>query len=681
MAGVVTLPDINELVVRTYEVGLQFRGENKKEQLSNRFFANEIVRKLQYKAYDLLTPDVVQRADLIVRDRPQLRGTRGTATIRKNLGKGYGSNLSQSSYLQLLAALKNQHQKEEKLKKFLKMLSNHPTELFEWLLFGRTPYIEKKLQYELYTTHKVASDMISSCRRKIDAVVPESLQLTTILAEPTHKDFKNFFSNILQKTRLDFQLDQAGKRLSTSTCTFKQFTYFNKLQLLCQHQQIIIPLIQDWIKEWNNPLPTTPRSRWKHLALFSRSIDRLVKDQLTPNRRYNQHAFRSVIRELLVAALRQYYQDGWTANQLVNDILDSKLIVSLPFIKQKKRYSKKLPIQLVMGYKYVIDREGTGEVLTQQAKTKGSFWIRIYPEGRKRLGVYADVLIHDKIKHFLENGATISSLVITTSTAPARKVQVQIIMDGRRWMFLSKTAIQEQILTFRKQNITLSEEIVRGLGLDINQLGDSMLAFSEPYLISKHLKKLIDRYNNLEQVLAEVGRQLTRKHLRYRHHPSVSSQKKWLKQQSELERIHDRRDRLLKTVHQQAQLTTAAVLIHSEVDLFSVEDLRLSAKHTRGALAKAILSLPDEPELTAIATMTANWISGRFLHLERVHPHYTSQALHLDCPSDPVGRIQRVSNNSALGKCSNCQLTLPIHIHAARVIRNRGHDQFSSRPD
>ena len=122
-------------------------------------------------------------------------------------------------------------------------------------------------------------------------------------------------------------------------------------------------------------------------------------------------------------------------------------------------------------------------------------------------------------------------------------------------------------------------------------------------------------------------------------------------------------------------------MIHSEVDLFSVEDLRLSAKHTRGALAKAILSLPDEPELTAIATMTANWITGRSLNLERVNPHYTSQALHLDCTTDPAGRIQRVSNNSELGKCSSCQLTIPIHNHAARVIRNRGHEQFTSRPD
>ena len=38
MAGTVTLPDVNELVVRTFEVGLQFRGETKKEQLNNRFF-------------------------------------------------------------------------------------------------------------------------------------------------------------------------------------------------------------------------------------------------------------------------------------------------------------------------------------------------------------------------------------------------------------------------------------------------------------------------------------------------------------------------------------------------------------------------------------------------------------------------------------------------------------------
>ena len=181
--------------------------------------------------------------------------------------------------------------------------------------------------------------------------------------------------------------------------------------------------------------------------------------------------------------------------------------------------------------------------------------------------------------------------------------------------------------------------------------------------------------------ITEASRQLTRKHIRFQHHPSNQSKNDWLKQQSELERIHERRERLLHSIHNRAQLETAVILIHSEVDLFSVEDLRLSAKHTRGALARAILSLPDEPELTAIATMTANWITNRSINLERVDPQYTSHALHLDCTIDPPGRIKRVSNNSELGKCSGCQATILIHIHAAQVIRNRGHDQFTSRPD
>lgn len=679
MAGAVTLPDVNEMVVRTFEVGLQFRGETKKELLDNRFFANEIVRKLQYKSYDLLTPHVVQQADQIVREHPRLGGTRATANIRKHLGKGYGSNISQSSYLKLLAALKNQHQKETKLKNFFNKLKNHPTQFFEWLLFGRTPYLEKQMQYELYTTHKFVSDMIYSCRRKIDASVPETLRLTTILAEPAYQEFKSVFDSTLDFKRQEFQLDQDGKRLTDSTCNSRQLTYFNKLQLLHKHQNIIIPLIQNWIREWNNPLPTTPTSRWKHLTLFSRSIDQLVKDQF--NKRYTKHAFRSVIRELLLTALRQYYQDGWTVNQLVSDILDSNLIVSLPFMKQKKRYHRKLPIQLVMGPNYVLDREGTGEVLTESARNKGSFWILIYPEGKKRLGVYVDVLIHDKIKYFLEQGATISSLIVTAGDAPARKVKVQIIMDGRRWMFLSKTAIQKQILDFTSQNIAISEEIVRGLGLDINQPGDYMMAFSEPYAQSALLNTLIHKYKKLELPIAEAGRQLTWKHIRFQHHSSNQSKNDWLKQQSELERIHKRRERLLRSIHNRAQLETAAIMIHSDVDLFSVEDLRLSAKHTRGALARAILSLPDEPELTAIATMTANWITDRSINLERVDPQYTSQALHLDCTIDPPGRIKRVSNNSELGNCSGCQTNILIHLHAAQVIRNRGHDQFTSRPD
>jgi len=334
-----------------------------------------------------------------------------------------------------------------------------------------------------------------------------------------------------------------------------------------------------------------------------------------------------------------------------------------------------------MGTKYVIEREGTGKVLTQQAREKGSFWIRIYAEGQKRLGVYVDVLIHDKIRHFLEQGANIASVIVSAGDAPTRKVKIRIVMDGRRWMFLSELEIKKQILTFTDQNIAISDEIDQGLGLDINQLGNSVLAFSEPYLQSKQLQTLITNYKKLEQPIAEAGRQLTQKHTRFCHHASNTNKKSWLKQLSELERLYARRKRLLKSIHQHSQLFTSAVLLHSRVSLFSVEDLRLSAKHTRGALAKAILSLPDEPELTAIATMTANWINGQTINLERVHPHYTSQAVHLDCLKHPAGKISRQSGNSELGKCSSCNKLVPIHYHAARVIRNRGCEQFTLHPD
>ena len=117
-----------------------------------------------------------------------------------------------------------------------------------------------------------------------------------------------------------------------------QYTFFKKIQLLHQHQHTLIPLFHDWIDEWNNPLPTTSNSRWKHLTKLSLSIDKLVKDQFKSNKRYLEHAFRSLIRELLMTAFRPYYQDEWTANQLVEDILDAKQLVALPFMKLKKRY-------------------------------------------------------------------------------------------------------------------------------------------------------------------------------------------------------------------------------------------------------------------------------------------------------------------------------------------------------
>ena len=79
--------------------------------------------------------------------------------------------------------------------------------------------------------------------------------------------------------------------------------------------------------------------------------------------------------------------------------------------------------------------------------------------------------------------------------------------------------------------------------------------------------------------------------------------------------------------------------------------------------------------------MTANWINGQIIHLERVHPHYTSQAVHLDCLQDPAGKIRRKAGNLEQGKCSSCKILVPIHYHAARIIRNRGYQQYTLHPD
>lgn len=678
MTGSVLLPDVMESVTRIYEVGIRFRGTTKREQLKARFIANDAVKKLQIESYAKLTPDVVLRADAIVRANPKLKGTRGSTKIRNTLGKGYSTNLSESYYLYLLNALKNMHRNEEKLAHLLTLFSKHPQQLFEWLLLGRTPYLERQFQYRIQTDYKFASDLVQSSRTKIDTNLPDELHLSENIRMPSAQAFLETFQSVYEAKRVEFGLDERGKRTSDSSCNDKQLTFFNKLQFLNTHKNTFIPYFQAWITEWNANNPDRPRSRWRHLSSFSRSIEQIAKTQF--KKKYRKYALRSVIRELFVTALIPLYSDGWTVDQLVNEILDPERMVALPFMKKKNEYYQKLPIQLVMGYKYVIPREGNSSVLTQKAKEQGSFEIHLHPPRRKKLGVYADVLIHPKIQAFLANGATISSLIITAKDAPARKINVRIIMSGQRWMFLSKTAIRKQVAEFRGQKIALSAEFNRGIGLDINKLGEYILAFSEAYPLSNEFRTVIRNYKKLDRVIRENGYQLTIKRQAFFRLHTELSRVRWLKQQSEMERLYARQKRLLKTIHRQSSVFVSAVLLDCQTPLFSVEDLKLSAKHTRGALAKAILSLPDEPEMTAIATMTANWLGDLKIALERVNPRYTSQAPHLDCLVTPVGVIRRNPDDSDLGKCSECKMSLAIHTHAGRVIRNRGYEQHIINP-
>ena len=122
------------------------------------------------------------------------------------------------------------------------------------------------------------------------------------------------------------------------------------------------------------------------------------------------------------------------------------------------------------------------------------------------------------------------------------------------------------------------------------------------------------------------------------------------------------------------------MLLQTRSPVLCIEELSCSTYRTRGALAKAIISMPDNEDIYTRSAMTVQWLSSNQISVIEVDAWNTSQSHHLSCLTEPKGKIQRSSLHYDLAPCSACGLMINTHHHAACVIRNRGLDYIASIP-
>jgi len=208
-----------------------------------------------------------------------------------------------------------------------------------------------------------------------------------------------------------------------------------------------------------------------------------------------------------------------------------------------------------------------------------------------------------------------------------------------------------------------------------------MLAFSEHVVLPSEVLLLVDRYTHLGTVISQLSHGLLRRKELFKKYPSASRHKHWLKVKGELSRVYTRRVRLLREIHRCCSQLTTSVLLALSVRLLCVEDLTLTAKGTRGALAKIVLSLPDEADLFTRAVLVANWLSGRDVSLVKVDPRGTSNTVHYNCPSpSSSGRVilRRTAGSWDEVDCPSCHQLVNTHTNAACFIRDLGVKLVSS---
>ena len=132
------------------------------------------------------------------------------------------------------------------------------------------------------------------------------------------------------------------------------------------------------LTEWNNPHEDTPASRWKLLKRNAREVQHL----LCPEQQHAKNTIKyfSVLRGMIVTAFLPYYNKGRTVLGFkATGILTVEHVITKPFTKKILANKPwKLPMTLLMGAKYVVERPSNADILTELGKTQASFPLKIF---------------------------------------------------------------------------------------------------------------------------------------------------------------------------------------------------------------------------------------------------------------------------------------------------------------
>jgi hypothetical protein len=645
-------------VTRTYTTGLRFEGTNRKDRRTKEQQANAIVRDLQKQIGKKITPDRMDETIDFVREQKNHSGTKGAAVLAKKFNDR--SNLGQVAYVTMLAAAKGTLDREKKLQVFINRLQEESTAAIEWLVFGRSPYLEWSLQYQLTIAYDYGRNLIHSARRTVDQYLPEEYQLVHSLPLPTKSAFvaaiEQYHASITQQFGL---LEKLSHR---------QQVFAKKLSVLDQHRLLLAECLLRWINDWNTR-ETNTFSRWKALKRFTRGVEEWLA--ISYEHKITKYSYLSVIRGILVHALLPYFEEGTAVKKLIDQgIICPENLVIKPFREEKKnkKTSRKLiPLSLLMGSKYVVGRPGSSTVMTELANTQGSFTISIWSPGQRKNALTATIRFSKKLQQYLTNGAVLKLLILRSSDGPSSKLLVNLVFTGQCSMFLSTSFMKSTSLQTNS-----SFTVNSALGIDVNRVGPFILAFSEDISLPDELLTIMTRYLQLEKVLSKLQRCQTKWEGYFHKKPSNFLQNRLDKYSQELSFVHARRKRLLREIHHHCSRLIALVVFHTDVSLLTVEDLHLSARGTRGSLAKAILSMPDELDLFARALLLVELFTGKSIPLRSVSPAYTSSGPHVDCLSSFPGRLSRSGSSYDFVLCPACGLLVNTHRNAACLIRNRG---------
>lgn len=670
----VPLHSLHEQVIRTYDVGVRFLDVDRKERRRSEKETNAIIKELQQEAFSRITPVAVEKTLQMVRADKRIKGLFGVPKITKETGDR--DNLSQISYIQLLGRAESTIELEQKAQKFIIFLQEHPVEASSWLVFGRQSYLEHLMAKYYKIQFRYARNVVQAFRRRLDTYLPAHYQLDQILPVLSQRDIQQAFNDHVAFIQNQFN--------NLSTLTTRQEQYQKKLLLLEPYTHKLSQFIIDYLQTtWYQPSnPTTrPRTFWRCIRLLSAELQKFIYKELQIKNFRTTKSYQSVLRSIMSSALDKYLQSTVQLLLTTNTICPEHMVTP-PYetIRKNNIFYHKVPLQLVTGAKYVIQRDGNKQLLTQEALEQGYIPILVKPNKRKigwNKAHSCIIMIHTKLQEFIKRGAMISSLILYAGTAPSYKIRCQVVMMGEYGMFISTKKIITMIRTLQEQ--LPDQQPVPILGLDVNRISNYMVAFSEKTPIPASMVVMTERYFQLGLILSELSKKVTEANELRQVQPTLANQVKYNKLQTERNLVHTRRMNLRAELHREGSRFTSAMLVFTNSQYLACEQLTVSTDGTKNNLAKAVTSMPDDLELYIRAVTVVQAITKNSKQLITVDPYKTSQSSHIGCIGNPAGKLKRVKGQYDIITCSVCHKSVNSHTNAALHLVQRCRDYIQQQ--
>lgn len=532
------------------------------------------------------------------------------------------SNLGQSSFLRLSAAGRNYVDMSGKLNWLKALFAEEPEEFVSFLLFGRAPWTETRLSRRFRSAFTWARNFIVGIHNKfVNSLKTNGVSLPAMIA-PTEAeliDTLEEFINEIEKKIED--MEQEGKDTSRIT------SFLNSLKKLMQAPSHV----SDWFLIPDNTFS------WRALKQHASTLYGI-----------SFNALRAVI---IRACL---HQTAWThAKERCIRLFTSENTLKKPF--HDRTQLRPLPIDLVMGQKFVIYRPGNARKMKELLLEDGYLWFEVPKVSLTGSLQRGKACWHAprKVLRALERGVKLRLFRFNMPRGPGNTIKVDVILSGPEGSFISANHLKG-INPGNLSNDSTSASPPSVLGIDVNRLSEHVLTGSRDLEMDQTLKKLLSKWNILEHTISSLQARSDTCH----------DWKRALKLKTELQLAHQRRSRLRTDLLTRARIQLGKKVLEWNVSHVGLEaDIHKDTKDKRGALARALSSMPDNIDLIAQELLVVNLTFQRNIKLVLVRKEGTSR-YHDGCG----GIIDRMGD---VGTCRACGMMVNTHENAADNVEER----------